>query len=121
MRDHDQDRCRRFGDRWRRLAGVCANVGCPIPSVLPKMDTISPSNAAGVLQYCVSRDLVSSTTAAVVLDKLTKKPDVTKSRDFAAGASGQILGDKSFAIGSAPGHLQSQACDLVLKRAKHTL
>ncbi len=106
------------GAAWPASAQMSA---APIPSVLPKMDTISPSNAAGVLQYCVSRDLVSSTTAAVILDKLAKKPDVTKSRDFAAGASGQILGDKSFAIGSAPGHLQSQACDLVLKRAKHTL
>lgn len=92
----------------------------PIPSVLPNMSSVSPGNAAGVLQYCISKDLVSSTSGGVVLERLTKKPDVAKSPDFAAGASGQILGDKSFSIGSASPFLQSQACDLVLKQAQRS-
>jgi hypothetical protein len=91
----------------------------PIPSVLPNVAHISAGNAAGVLQYCVSKSLVSSTSASLVMDGLTKKPDVTKSPDYVAGASGEIRGDKNFAIGSAPSFLQSQACDMVLDQAKH--
>jgi hypothetical protein len=92
----------------------------PITSALPNMSSISPSNTAGLLQYCISKKLVSSTSGGAVLEDLAKRPDVTNSLDFTAGASGQILGDKNFSIGSAPGFLQSQACDLVLKRAKNT-
>jgi Protein of unknown function (DUF2501) len=90
----------------------------PIPSALPNVSAISAGNAAGVLQYCVAKNLVSSTSANAVLDGLNKKPEVTKSADYTAGASGQILGSKSFSIGSAPSFLQSQACDMVLKQAK---
>ena len=93
----------------------------PIPSVLPNVSSISPSNAAGVLQYCMSKDLVSIAGAGEVLDVITKRQDMTKSPDFTAGAAGQILGDKSFVIGSVPGYLQSQACALVLSQAKRFL
>jgi hypothetical protein len=92
----------------------------PIRSALPDVSSISASNAAGVLQYCISNELVSSTSGGIVLDDLRKKPDLTKSSDFAAGANGQILGNKRFSIGTAPAVLHSQACDLVLKRAKHS-
>jgi Protein of unknown function (DUF2501) len=90
----------------------------PIPSVLPNVSTISAGNAAGVLQYCMSNKLVSSTSAGAVLDGLNKKSDLTKSADYAAGASGQILGSKNFSMATAPSFLQSQACDMVLKQAK---
>src|SRR4051812_16204176 len=93
----------------------------PMASALPNMSTISPSNAAGLLQYCLSKNLVSTTSGGLVLDHLSKKHGMTKTHDFTAGASGHMLGDKRFSIGRAPGHLQSQACDLVLKRAKHSL
>jgi hypothetical protein len=93
----------------------------PITSALPNMSTISPGNAAGLLQYCISKNLVSSTSGALVLDDLTRKHGMTKTHEFTAGASGHILGDKRFSIGSAPGFLQSQACDLVLTQAKRSL
>ena len=94
-----------------------------IPSVLPNVGSISAGNAAGVLQYCMKNSLVSSTSASAVLDGLNKKPDLTKSADFSAGQAGQILSGqgKPFPIGQAPSYLQSQACDLVLKQAKHLL
>ena len=44
----------------------------PIPSVLPDISTISAGNAAGVLRYCVSNQLGSSTSASEVLEALTK-------------------------------------------------
>ena len=86
--------------------------------VRPNVQSISPSNAAGVLQYCVSKQLVSTTSAGPVIEDLTRKREVTDSPDFKAGASGEIVGKHSFSIGSAPGFIQSQACDSVLKRAK---
>ena len=103
---------------WAAIPAHAQMDAAPIPSALPSVSSITPGNAAGVLQYCVSKNLVSRTSADAVLDGLTKKPDVTKSPDFSAGQAGQIVGDKKFAIGSAPGFLQSQACNLVLERAK---
>jgi len=90
----------------------------PIPDALPSVSSISPANAAGVLQYCMQHDLVSSAVGSTVVDNLTKTPDVAKSHDFATGQLGQILGSKTFAIGTAPTYLQSAACDMVLKRAQ---
>lgn len=103
---------------WIALPVHAQMDAAPIPSVLPSVGSITPANAAGVLQYCVSKNLVSTVSAGAVLDGLTKKPDVTKSPDYSAGQGGQIVGDKKFALGSAPGYLQSQACNLVLERAK---
>jgi hypothetical protein len=90
----------------------------PIRDALPNVSSISPANAAGVLQYCMQHDLVSSAVGSTVIDNLTKAPDVTKSHDFVTGQSGQILASKTFAIGAAPTYLQSEACDMVLKRAQ---
>ncbi len=90
----------------------------PIPSALPNVSSISRGNAAGVLQYCIKHELVSSVVAGTVIDDLTKTPDVSKSPDFATGEAGQIVGSKTFAIGTAPAYLQSQACDMVLKQAE---
>jgi Protein of unknown function (DUF2501) len=91
----------------------------PIPSALPKVSSISVANAAGVLNYCVKNNLVSSTSTDQLLTGLSNKPDL-KSADYMAGHGGQILGDggKNFAIATAPAYLQSQACDLVLQQAK---
>jgi len=109
------------GVGWAAFPAHAQMDAAPIPSALPSVSTMTPGNAAGVLQYCVSNNLVSSTSAGAVLDGLTKKPDVMKSKDYTAGKAGQILGNKKFSIGSAPGFLQSQACDLVLNQAKNFL
>ena len=87
----------------------------PIPSALPNISSISAANAAGVLRYCVSKQLVSSTSADLVLKSLT-----AKSPDYSAGQQGRILATngKVFSIPEAPSYLQSQACDLVLTRAQ---
>ena len=98
--------------------GVAQMDAPPIPSGLPNVSSITPGNAAGVLQYCLKNNLVSSVSADEVLGNLNKKPDITKSTDFSAGKAGEILGDKKFAIAKAPGYLQSRACDMVLTQAK---
>ena len=95
----------------------------PMVSSLPNVSGISAGNAAGVLQYCVKHKLVSSTSADNVLGGLQKKPNVSGSKDFAAGAAGQVLSGKGggMSLDSLQPHLKSQACDMVLKRGKSLL
>jgi Protein of unknown function (DUF2501) len=91
----------------------------PISSALPGVSKISVANAAGVLKYCDENGLVSGVSVDAMLTGFVTKSDQT-SKDYIVGASGQILGDagKNFSISRAPGYLQSQACDMVLERAK---
>jgi len=68
--------------------------------------------------------LVSTTSADSVVTGLEKKPNVTGSKDFAAGAAGQVLGGtggKAMSLNSLQPHLKSQACGMVLKQGKQLL
>jgi len=109
---------------WVGATGT-ATAQMSLPSMvsgLPNVSSMSAGNAAGVLQYCMKNQLVSSTSAESVLTKLEHKPHVKSSHDFAAGASGQILGgSKPMSIAGLQPHLKSQACGMVLKQAKHLL
>ena len=88
-------------------------------STLPDIKSISPANAAGVLQYCVKNNLVSSSATEGVLAPLTAKQGIKASPEFGAGQAGSIIsGGKTFALGQANGYLKSQACDLVFRQAK---
>jgi hypothetical protein len=91
----------------------------PIPSALPGVSKISVSNAAGVLKYCEQKDLVSGAATDSVIDTFVSKPDI-KSSDYLTGVQGEILGDagKKYSIPTAPGYLQSEACNMVLQQAK---
>jgi hypothetical protein len=99
---------------------VAAQMNAPsIVSALPNVSSISPANAAGVLKYCMSHQLVSSAVTDAVVQPLTSTKGVTNSPDYTAGAAGKILtGSKNFSVAQAPGYLQSRACDMVLTRAK---
>lgn len=91
----------------------------PIISALPDVSSMSPANAAGVLQYCLRNNLVSSAATEPVLSPLTRNKGVSSSPDYAAGLEGRILTpNKSFSIGRASSNLKSQACDMVFRRAK---
>ena len=87
---------------------------------IPNLGSISPGNAAGVLQYCMKNKLLSGGSANSVLGGLSKKPGVASSKAFSAGQAGQILTGqgKSFSLDQVQGPLKSQACDMVLKQAK---
>ena len=91
----------------------------PISSALPGVTKISFANAAGVLKYCEENGLVSGVSADAIMTGSVTRSDQT-SQDYVVGSSGQILGDagKNFSISRAPGYLQSQACNIVLERAK---
>jgi hypothetical protein len=90
----------------------------PIGSGLPDMSHISPANAAGVLHFCMSKGLVSTTSATAVLEGFAANPEMRTSSDYTAGSGGRILAGKTYSIAGTPGHLQSRACDMVLQRAK---
>jgi uncharacterized protein DUF2501 len=91
---------------------------------MPNISGMGVGNAAGVLGYCTKNKLLgSSSGASSVLGALQKKPGVTSSKGFAAGQAGQILagGSSSFSLDSVSGPMKSQACDMVLKQARHFL
>lgn len=105
-------------------APIQAQMSLPsLTSALPNVGSMSAGNAAGVLQYCMKNKLVSTTSAGAVLDGLGKKPNLTKSADYSAGQAGKVLtgSGKSTSISSLQPAMKSQACNMVLKQAKHFL
>ena len=93
-------------------------------SALPNVSSMSTGNVAGVLQYCMSHKLVSTTSAETVLGGLKHKPNVASSPDYTAGAAGKILSGahgKPMSLNNLPPHLKSQSCDMVLRQAKHLM
>ena len=113
------------------LAGA-GNSAAQMPSIpgvggiggIPNISGMGINNAAGVLGYCTKNKLLGgSSGASSVLNTLQKKPGVTSSEEFAAGQAGQILGgkDTKFSLDSATGPMKSQACNMVLKQARHFL
>ena len=114
------------------LSAAAALSSAQLPSIpgvgglggLPNVSGMGMGNAAGVLGYCTKNKLLgSSSGASSVLGALQKKPGVTSSKGFAAGQAGQILagGSSSFSLDSVSGPMKSQACDMVLKQARHFL
>ena len=104
-------------------AGAAQMSAPSITSALPNVSSMTAGNAAGVLQYCMKNKLVSSSSAGAVLEGLGKKPDLTKSADYAAGQSGKVLtgSGKGTSIAGMQPYLKSQTCSMVLKQAKHFL
>ena len=98
---------------------AAAQIAAPsIASLLPDVSAISPANAAGVLQYCVQHQLVSSTAIEPVLSPLTSKKDIKASPLYSDGKQGRIVaGGKTFSLGQANGYMRSQVCDLVFRQA----
>lgn len=87
----------------------------------------SPSNIAGLLQYCVQNNYLSGGSASSVKDSLVSK--VTGSHggsssdsQFKAGSNGTLEsgGGQSFSLGGGGIKQQAtkQVCDLVLQHAK---
>lgn len=104
---------------WNSQAAV-AQISAPsIVSVLPDVSGMSQANAAGVLQYCLSNHLVSSTAADPVMAPLLKRGDIASSADYSAGQAGRIIsGGKTFGLGDASPFLKSQGCDMVFRQAQ---
>src|SRR3982751_6526204 len=90
-----------------------------IVSALPDVSRITRANAAGVLQYCMSNNLVSSAATDRLVAPLLSTPGLAKSADYSAGHQGRIIAaGKTFSIRTATPFLQSEACSIVFKQAK---
>jgi hypothetical protein len=99
-------------------------------SALPSVSSASPTNLAGILQYCVqNNDLggASATSAASVKDSLLSKftgSSSTPSSDpaYTSGSDGQLQtgsGQTSSLGGSGlKGEATKQVCSMVLSHAK---
>ena len=106
------------------LNGLTGGLGTGLPSV----NQADPSNIAGLLQYCVQNNYLSSATAGTTQSGLLAKiPGAQQSSDYTAGSSGllQTGNGNSFDLRSVTGDLKSQVakkvCDAVLQHAQSLL
>jgi len=81
---------------------------------------MTAANSAGVLEYCVRRNLVSTVSADSILERLAHQRDIKSSPDYFAGQSGKVLtrGGSPFVFARATSYLQSQVCAMVLDHSK---
>ena len=96
---------------------------------LPSVSNASPTNLAGIIQYCIRNNYLSGGTASSVKDSLLGK--VTGSNQgatdsgFRAGNSGLLETGQGQSFGLGGGGIKSQVtrklCNLVLQRAKSML
>jgi hypothetical protein len=96
---------------------------------LPSVGQASPSNTAGVLQYCIQNKYVGSGGAASVKDslmsKVTGSGQSTNDSGFRQGSNGllQTGNGQSYSLGGGGVKQQvtQKVCDLVLQHAKSLL
>ena len=96
---------------------------------LPAVDQASPSNLAGVLQYCVQHKYLGGGDAKAVGQSLLGKAGgpgaAANDPGFKAGSGGllDIGGGETFGLGGdgLQAKLTDQVCDLVLQHAKSLL
>ena len=94
---------------------------------VPSVSQASPSNVAGVLQYCVQNNYVSGGSATSVKDSLVNKvtgPSHTPDSQFREGSNGVLdTGNGSnFSLGGGiKEQVTKKVCDLALSHAKSLL
>jgi hypothetical protein len=96
---------------------------------LPSVSQASPSNTAGVLQYCVRNNYVSGGAASSVKDsivsKVTGSGQGANDSGFKAGNSGllQTGNGQSFSLSGsgAKADVTHKVCDMALQHAKSLL
>jgi hypothetical protein len=94
---------------------------------LPSLDRASPSNIAGVLQYCVKNKYLGGGAESVgssVLGKLTGSGKASDDSAFKAGSDGllQTGNGQTFGLGGGiKEKVTEQVCDMVLEHAQSLL
>jgi hypothetical protein len=99
---------------------------------VPGIGSLTPgnaSNAAGVLDFCMARNLLKTSDAGTLKDKLLAKAggaDAVQSNAYRDGASGVVTGNDGSEVdltklGSLEGTLTQQACSAVLQHASSLL
>ncbi|WP_428536252.1 DUF2501 domain-containing protein [Rhodopila sp.] len=96
---------------------------------MPSVGQVSPSNTAGVLQYCVKNNYVSGGNAASVKDslmsKVTGSGSPTSDSGYQAGNKGVLdTGNgQNYSLGGGgiKGQITQKVCDQILQHAKSLL
>ena len=108
------------------LGGATGGAGAL--GTLPSVDQASPSNIAGVLQYCVKNNYLGGADKAAggsLVGKLTGSGHAAKDSGFTSGSKGLLEtgGGDSFGLGGdgLQAKITDQVCDLVLKHAQSLL
>ncbi len=93
---------------------------------LPSVGQASPSNTAGVLQYCIRNNYVNGGSASSIKDsvvnKVTGSGKSTQDAGFQSGNNGMLQtgNGKSFSLGGSgvKEQVSRKVCDMVLQHAK---
>lgn len=96
---------------------------------MPSVDHASPTNLAGLLQYCVKNNYLSGSAASSVKDSLLNKATGSSrsptDSQFSAGNKGLLETGQgqNFALGGGgiKDQMTHKVCDLVLQHAKSML
>jgi hypothetical protein len=96
---------------------------------MPPLDHASPTNLAGILQYCVQNNYLSGDAASSVKDSLLNKATGSSrgatDGQFSAGNKGLLETGQgqSFSLGGGgiKAQMTHKVCDLVLQHAKSML
>jgi hypothetical protein len=96
---------------------------------MPQVGQASPSNTAGVLQYCIQNKYVGGGGASSVKDSLMSKVTGSGQREndsgFKAGSTGQLQtgNGQNFNLGGGgvKAQITQKVCDQVLQHAKSLL
>lgn len=97
---------------------------------VPSVAQASPSNTAGVLQYCIKNNYVSGGTASSVKDSMISKitgsgQSSTKDSGFQSGNNGMLQTGNGQSLSLGGGGIKEQVtrkvCDQILQHAKSML
>lgn len=106
--------------------------GGAAPSALSAMglsESATPSNAAGVITYCIKNNYLNADKAALVKQQLLGKMGLgaaqpePRDEGYLSGLSGMVSGSngKQFNLNRLKGDLKEKACDFVLDNASSLL
>ena len=94
-------------------------------SALPSVDKASPTNLAGLIQYCIQNNYLGGGAASVKNSLLGRAPGGASDSQFKAGSNGLLQTGQGQNFGLGGGGLKAQVtqkvCDLVLQHAKSLL
>ena len=119
-------------DQLKGAVGSGQSGGMLGGSGLPSVGQASPSNTAGVLQYCVRNNYVGGSDATSVKDSLLSRVTGARSNDsgFQSGSNGILdtgngqtynLAGSGNSNGGIKAQVTQKVCDLILQHAKSLL
>ena len=91
---------------------------------LPSVSQAGPANLAGVIQYCIQNNLLSSGTAGSTQSALLGQvPGGAQSSDYAAGSGGQLDtgNNQTYSLSGVQSQVKQQVCNMVLQQGKSLL